>query len=130
MKAKEPKFIWGIKSAYDISGRPCDLYTLNDFDIWYDPNTKSYHYDIETAYDFRGSESQTKYLRMIFKELTEWMHEKGYSTKCKPQLYDLFSCDRWKYGFETLEELYADFKLKCMGFALMNSKKKEKKQED
>lgn len=130
MNREKVKFVWGIKSANDVSGRPCDMYTLNDFDIWYDPITKSYHYDIETAYDFRGMTGQEKYLKMIFKEFTKWMRKKGHDTDYKPQIYDLFSCDRWKCGFETLEELYADFKLKCMGFALMNSRKKGKKQED
>lgn len=122
------KFIWGIKSADDCSGRPCDLYTLNDFDIFYDRATKRYNYDIELAYDFRTRERQLDYLKYIYKEFTMWMRKKGHNTRYKPFIYDFFGYNRETEGFETLEELYAVFRMKCIGFAAVISNKK--KQED
>lgn len=130
MSKKENKFIWGIKSWDDVSGRPADLYTLNDFAIWYDPERKCYNYEVETLFEFKSSEREVEYLKRIFKELTKWMRQKGYDTNYKPILYSVFSEDHYQCGYESIEQLYADFKLMCMGFALMNSKKKTKKQED
>lgn len=127
---EEPKFIWGIKSWDDFSERPADLHTMNDFDIYYDPKTKRYNYSIETIYLFRDSENEVQYLKSIFKEFTKWMRKKGYNTNYKPILYSVFSEDHDQHGFESIEQLYAHFKLMCMGFALMNPKKKRKKQED
>ena len=34
------KFIWGIKSADDLTGHSCNLYTMNDIDITYDKKIK------------------------------------------------------------------------------------------
>ena len=130
MKEKELKFIWGIKSRDDLSEQRAGLQTMNDFDVYYDPDTKRYHYDIEAIYCFKDSECEIEYLKMIFREFTKWMCKKGYNTNYKPILFSVFSEDHYQYGFESIEQLYADFKLKCMGFALMNSKKKTKKQED
>lgn len=120
---KKMKFIWGIKSWDDLSGRKCDLYTLNDFDIYYDTSTKSYHYGVETIYNFEDEDDAVKYLKAIYREFTKWMRKNGYKTDREPSLFDVFG-ERKSSGFETIEELYADFKLKCMGFALMRSKKK------
>lgn len=131
MKEKELKFIWGIISRDYLSDQPASEHTLNDFDIYYDPDTKRYNYDIEAIYNFKDSEfEEVIYLKMIFKEFTKWMRKKGYNTNYKPILFSVFCEDHYQYGFESIEQLYAHFKLMCMGFALMNSTKKTKKQED
>ena len=117
------KFIWGIKSYDDLSGRPADLYTLNDFEIDYLTDTKKYIYSVETIYFFGDSELEINYLRGIFEELTKWMRKKGVQTDYHPSVNDIFGNVNAE-GFDDLEALYADFKLKCMGFAKMNSKKK------
>ena len=106
------------------------MHTLNDFDIFYDSGTKRYNYSIETIYSFTDSEREVEYLKAIFKAFTEWMRKNGYKTNYKPTLYSVFSEDHFQHGFESIEQLYAHFKLMCMGFALMNSKKKGKNQED
>lgn len=127
MSEEELKFIRGIKSRDDFSER---LHTLNDFDIYYDPETKRYNYSVETVCLFKNSESEVQYPKAVFREFTKRMRKKGYDTNYKPVLHSVFGEDHYQHGFESIEQLYAHFKLMCMGFALMNSKKKGKKQED
>ena len=117
------KFVWGIKSYDDLSGRPADLYTINDFEIDYLTDTKKYIYSVETVYAFSDSEHEITYLKGIFEEFTKWMRKKGLQTDYHPSVNDVFGNVN-NEGFDDLEELYADFKLKCMGFVKLNSKKK------
>ena len=126
MKEREPKFIWGIKSSDDLTGRPADLYTLNDFDIYYRYDTGSYYYSLETIYMFRTKEHEIEYLKGIYKQFTLWMRKKGYKTDYKPNLNDVFGMYPQGIGFKSIEELYAHFKMMCMGFVGINSRNHKK----
>lgn len=117
------KFVWGIKSSFDFTGQPANLYTLNDFEIDYLPKTKKYIYGVETMYMFDDREAEVGYIKQIYKIFTHWMHKKGYKTDCEPSVFSMFTAC-YGEGFDTIEELYADFKLKCSGFFALNFKKK------
>lgn len=120
--SKKIMFVWGIKSCDDLTMRPAGLYTLNDFEIDYLPESKKYIYSVEAIYLFEFRSQEVTYLKEIYREFTRWMKKKGYNTDYKPSVADLFAA-RNNEGFDSIEELYADFKLKCMGFAVINSTK-------
>ncbi len=121
----EIEFVWGIKSHDDFTDRSADQYTLNDFSIYYLPDKKRYYYEIETIYLFKDSMVELEFLKDIFKQLTKWMRKMHYKTNYKPHISQAFGENNSDRGFASVEELYADFKLKCMGFALMHSKKRD-----
>lgn len=119
---KRIRFVWGIKSSTDFTGQPTNLYTLNDFEIDYLPKTKKYIYSVETIYMFDDREAEVAYVKRIYKLFTQWMRKKGYDTDCEPSVFSAFTSLN-DDGFDTIEELYTDFKLKCAGFIALNSKK-------
>ena len=47
------KFIWGLKSWYDLSSSDANMFTMNDIDIIYDKQKKKYILGIETAFNFK-----------------------------------------------------------------------------
>ena len=121
-------FVWGIKSDNDLTMRPAGLYTMNDFEIDYLPDRKKYIYSVEAIYLFEHRAHEVTYLKDIYTEFTRWMKKKGYNTDYKPSVADLFG--RTADEFDSIEELYADFKLKCMGFARINSSKNKENKSD
>ena len=126
--SKKIMFVWGIKSCDDLTMRPAGLYTMNDFEIDYLPERKKYIYSIEAIYLFEFRSQEVTYLKEIYREFTQWMKKKGYNTDYKPSIEDLFG--RTADEFDSIEELYADFKLKCMGFSRINSTKNRENKSD
>lgn len=112
------EFIWGIKSASDLSYGEPDLYTMNDIDIVYDKESKMYSLSIETIYQFTNNQEGEKfYIQHLFNKLTEWMDSKGYDTNRELDIYDVFTIGlNINSEFESLEELYATFKWLVKGF--------------
>lgn len=125
MEKDEIKFIWGIKSSDETEEGPVNCNSLTDFEIFYRYDTKLYYYWVETIYEFYSREDEIYHLKYIYKQVTQWMHKNGYKTDYKPHFGNVF--DRYpKDGFKSIEELYANFKLMCMGFVGINSKNHKK----
>lgn len=110
------KHIWGIKSYDDLSGAPCGLTTMNDFEIMYLKDEKKYILGVELIYYFdRGYEDEKAYLNDILDKFTAWMIENNYDTEQEIRL--------WQFGdislhseFDSIEEAYAAFKYMVKGF--------------
>ncbi len=108
------KHIWGITSWDDLSGKEASLYTMNDIDITYDRDTKSYSLGIETAYVFKDNEAECRYLRRLLDAFSKFMDEKGYSKEYIPCLF--FENTTVSNKAETIVELYANFRMYVEGF--------------
>lgn len=91
---------------------------MNDFDIIYDKKEKKFSMSIETIYMFdNGKEGEKEYIKDIFNTFTQWMISKGYDTTKEVRIYDIFtSGNNINTDFDTLEELYANFKCFVNGF--------------
>lgn len=113
------EFVWGIKSASDITDyEEANIYTIDNLDIFYDKESKSYILSIETLYLFTsGQEQEKRYIRNLFNKLTEWMNSKGFDTTQELNFHDVF-CTGLNINseFESLEQLYATFKFLVKGF--------------
>jgi len=107
------KFIWGITSWDDLTGKDASLHTMNDIDIIYDRDSKLYNLSIETIYMFEGNkeEKECKYLKYLLNKFSKFMDDSNYSKNYKKYLamYDCFSA-------ETIEELYFNFKVFVEGY--------------
>lgn len=112
------EFIWGVKSYDDFTSATCNLYTMNDIDVIYDKKEKKYFIGIETIYDFKdGVEGQRRYLKRLLNLFTEFMISKGYNINKEVWLYDIFtSGHNINTKFDTIEDLYANFKFLVNGF--------------
>ena len=107
------KFIWGVKSWDDLTGKDTSLFTMNDIDITYDRDTKMYNLSIETIFMFEGSkeEEECKYLRHLLDKFNKYMDDNKLSKDYKTYLamYDCFSA-------ESIEELYFKFRVFVEGY--------------
>lgn len=115
----EWEIVWGVKSADDLNGETeATLYTLNDFDIRYNKKTNKYMMSVETIYEFEGGvETQKEYLLSILSSFTEWMRQKNYILNFPVSIESVFAIDKkTSFEFDTIEELYAYFKLLVNGF--------------
>jgi len=113
------KFIWGIISWDDLTGKDANLHTMNNIDIIYDRDTKLYMLGIETAWVFDGNikeikKSECRYLRQLLDAFAKFMDDNGYLKDydtClfmrRPQLED---------SAESIEELYFNFKVFVEGY--------------
>lgn len=120
-------FIWGIKSFDDLNGEEeATLYTMNDFDICYNKENNKYIMSVETIYSFEGGiEAQQKYLLYILSCFTDWMKQHNYDTELFISMDYIFTMDkRLNCDFDTIEELYACFKLLVNGFCSQGVQKK------
>ena len=108
------KYIWGVKSWDDLTGKESNLYTMNDIDITYDRETKEYMLGIETAYIFKNKESECKYLRQLLDAFTKFMDDKNYSKDYNVNLFMINPANR--NNAESIEELYINFKVFVEGF--------------
>lgn len=116
---KTHEFIWGIKSYDDLSyGSEASLYSMNDIDIIYNITNRKYTISIETIYSFdNGIEGAKIYIKSLLDKLTDWMKENNYNTEKHLALYEAFTeGQNIKSEFDTLEDLYACFKLYVIGF--------------
>lgn len=112
------KFIWGIKSWDDLSGRNACLYTMNDIDITYDKKKKKYMLDIETAYWFETYADECKYLENCLKAFTTYMDDNGLNKNESFRLFMNNPCTSMMA--DTIEELYTNFKIFVDGFCNQN----------
>lgn len=111
------KFIWGIKSWDDLSDSDACLYTMNDIDLIYYKNEKTYGLSIETIYYFDKEENKINYLKKCLEAFTKFMIENSYNTEVKPHWMDVFSYGyNMKTHFDSIEECYAMFKLLVNGY--------------
>ena len=113
------KFIWGIISWDDLTGKDANLHTMNDIDIIYDRDTKLYMLGIETAWIFDGNAEEIKkgecrYLRQLLNAFAKFMDDNGYLKDygtClfmrRPQLED---------SAESIGELYFNFRVFVEGY--------------
>jgi hypothetical protein len=110
------KFIWGVTSWDELTGKVASLYTMNDIDIIYDRDTNKYCLGIETAYMFDGDrkENECRYLKQLLDVFTKFMDDNNYSKD-----YDicLFMNDTTiNTTADSIEELYANFKIYVEGY--------------
>ena len=113
---EELKFIWGIKSADDLTSNEANLYTMNDLDIVFDRERNEYLLGIETIYSFaEGNKGEIKYLECLLDKFTEFVKEKGHiSAADNPSLCCIENTDPWRAG--TISELYIRFKIFVNGY--------------
>lgn len=116
------KFIWGIVSGADISGRcVASDRTMNYFDIWYNKKNGLYYMDFETCLMFEDeAKGEKNYIKCLFNTTTNWMVENGYNTSKETDLYEIFTDGvNVNSGFATIEDLYAYFKFLVRGFGVI-----------
>ena len=121
-------FIWGLLSYDDLSGaEEANIYTMNYFDSLYDKATKKYIISVETIYSFfDGKQGEINYLHNLLNNFTIWMNEHGYDTNFGLIMYDVFT-DLVEHGIESesIEMLYAKFKILVDGYTFYFSKEKK-----
>lgn len=108
------KFIWGIKSWDDLTGKDVNLYTMNDIDITYSRESKQYSLGIETAYMFKDVSSECRYLKRLLNAFTKFMDDNGYH---KNQNYFFFfsNCSTTLTS-DNIPELYTNFRIFVEGY--------------
>ena len=87
------KFIWGVTSWDDLTGKDAFLHTMNDIDIIYDRDTKLYNLSIETIYMFEGNkeEEEYKYLRYLLDKFSKYMDDNNLSKDYKTYLINILN---------------------------------------
>ena len=108
------KFIWGIKSPYDLTGHDCNLYTMNDIDITYDKKNKVYYLGIETAYVFKDHQSECDYLKDLLKFFTTYMDANKLNKNEEFMLFMENPCIGTTA--DSIEKLYTDFRIFVEGY--------------
>ena len=108
------KFIWGVKSWDDLTGKDACIYTMNDIDITYDRETKTYSLSIETVYCFKDKNAECKYLKRLLDAFTAYMSANNLSQKYEYMLY--MSDTTIRAEADSIEELYVSFKIFVDGF--------------
>jgi hypothetical protein len=114
------EFIWGIKSNDDLTTcSDATLDTLNDIDICYDAKNKEYILSIETIYVFPSREEKKKYYVSLLDGMEKWLGSHGYQFNEEPDQWIVFTQLLGSGGrFDTIQELYATFKVLVKGFCL------------
>lgn len=116
-ETKTMKHIWGIKSWDDLSGKDCNLFTMNDFDLTYLKDENKYVMGVETVYLFKDKDTDKKYIKDIYNAFTEWMISEGYDTFGEISLWQAFTNGyNINTKFNTIEEAYNTFKFLMKGF--------------
>jgi len=109
------KFIWGIKSWDDLSGKDANIYTMNDIEIDYDRKSKEYILSIETIYHFKeGNLGEVSYLDKLLNAFTKFMIENNYNTNEPYTLYLMQTENIWRAN--DIPTLYTQFKLFVEGY--------------
>lgn len=118
LETDDMKFIWGIKSWDDLTGKDACMYTMNDIDITYDKLKKEYMLGVETAYMFKTYATECEYLQDCLKAFTKYMDDNGLE---KNRPYCLFMSNPCtSMVAESIEELYVNFKIFVDGFCNQN----------
>ena len=108
------KFIWGIKSADDLTGHSCNLYTMNDIDITYDKKNKVYYLGIETAYIFKNHRAECDYLKSLLNGFTIYMDTNKLNKNEEFMLFMGNPCI--DTTAKSIEELYTNFRIFVEGY--------------
>lgn len=114
LETDENKFIWGVKSWDDLTGKDACMLTMNDIDIIYDKKRQKYMLGIETAYIFRSHADECDYLRGCLRAFTKYMDDNGLK---RNEPYVLYMCNPCTSMIaDSIEELYTNFKIFVDGF--------------
>ena len=108
------KLIWGIKSYDDLSGADVNLYTMNDIDITYDRDNKTYSLGVETAYCFNNKQDECEYLVQLLSAFTKFMNENNYNTE-HPYFFFMHNPETIMKA-ESIEELYTNYRIFVEGY--------------
>ena len=114
LETDDIKFIWGVKSWDDLSGKDVSMWTMNDIDITYDKKEKKYMLGIETAYMFKTHAAKCEYFRDCLKAFTKYMDDNGLNKNEPFRLFMSNPCT--SMVADTIEELYTNFKIFVDGF--------------
>ena len=93
------KFIWGLKSWYDLSSSDANMFTMNDIDIIYDKQKKKYIKGQEQAF-------------------TKYMDNNGLN-KNKPYCLFMSNLGVDMVTASTIEDLYTNFRILVNGFCTL-----------
>lgn len=115
------KFIWGIKSYYDLSDSKPNLFTMNDFEILYFKGENKYAISVETMISFDDNSDEKEYLENILNRFTKWMVDNGYDINSTLNPYgDMYSMFTEGYNinthFDTIEDAYRVFNILVKGY--------------
>lgn len=109
------KFIWGVKSADDLSGSSPNLYTLNDIEIDYDREKQLYILSVESIYHFeKGKPAESKYLDFLLSEFTKFMVDNGYDIWYEYNFHD--ANDSCIFKADSIPKLYTNFRIFVEGY--------------
>ena len=126
METVEQKFIWGVQSCDDLSGRETCLFTMNDLDLIYLKKEGRYILSIETIYRFDSSTGKYGYMESLLDEFTKFMDNNNYRTDYQLNLYQVFTEGiNINTHFKSIEEAYAAFKMFVNGFCSLQNKENE-----
>ena len=114
LETDELKFIWGVTSWDDLSGRDANMYTMNDIDIVYDKKERKYFLGIETAYLFRDYAAECRYLKKCLDAFTQYMDEHRLNKNEHFMLFMNNPCTTMEA--DSIEELYTNFKIFVDGY--------------
>lgn len=114
LETDDMKFIWGVKSWDDLTGKDACMHTMNDIDITYDKKRQQYMLGIETAYVFKSHAAECDYLINCLSAFTKYMDDNGLK---KNEPYRLFMSNPCtSMTADSIEELYTSFKIFVDGF--------------
>ena len=109
------EFVWGLLAGDDFTARlECGPYTMNDIELIHWTDTDTYTVSIETGYTFKNKQDMRVYLLNLLRAFTAWMQEQGYNTRLIIPINIMFGENNGH--FATIEEAYADFKIKVLGW--------------
>ena len=116
-ETQDTKWIWGLKSYDDLSGKEACMHTMNDIDIIYLKNENKYVLGIETIYMFDDEHGKYSYIKYLLDKFTEFMEQNGYDTTKEFCLYKVFTEGiNINTHFDSIEDCYAAFKMFVNGF--------------
>ena len=123
LETDDYKFIWGLKSYDALYDCECNMYTMNDIDIFYDKQTHKYKLDIETAFWFDDKNGECKYLLRLLDSFTKYMDDNGLD-KNKPYEFWMSNLTT-SMSADTIEDLYTNFNIFVKGYCEVNGYKGE-----
>lgn len=121
-------FVFGIVAQDNMSGSTkANLYTLNDLALVYNKKNNTYHFSIETIYQFsQGKKGEILYLQSLLKKFETWMRLNDYNINYDIELYDLFTKGKnITSDFVSVEEAFAYFKILVNGYCNSDSQEVE-----
>jgi len=114
------EMIWGITSWDNMTGDDANMYTMNDIEICYDHESKIYSLGIETAYIFKDTEAEIKYLKSLHGAFTQYMIDNNQNVGGGICLF--MSSPAIGSSAKSLEDLYNNFTLFVNGYEKSHGK--------